>query len=109
MISLVHSSTRKRLFFNLLSLMCAAGVFYLSFAFQAMAYWSDGLTWYWIGAVFTYLAGLLGAMFAFLSLIKRGGEKPISVIILLNVVSFIALGLGFVWTTFVIIAGQSGM
>ncbi len=100
---------RKQLIYALLSLICAAGVFYLSYLFQEMAYWGRGLTWYWVGVVFTYLIGLLGVMFIILSLKVRKGEKETTLPILLSTFSAVMLVCGFLWTTFVIIAGMSGM
>ncbi|WP_152414409.1 hypothetical protein [Halalkalibacterium ligniniphilum] len=100
---------RKPLIYTILSLICAAGVFYLSYLFQEMAYWGNGLTWYWAGAVFTYLIGLLGVMFIILSSEGRKGDKEISLPILLSLLSGVTLVIGFLWTTFVIIAGMSGM
>lgn len=77
-----------------------------------MAYWGDGLTWFWVGVIFTYLIGLLGVMFIILSIINRDGhiEGFFSYVInFLSTLSFLALALGFLWTTFLIIAGMSGM
>lgn len=102
----------KLIFYTLISLLCAAGVFYLSILFQKMAYWGNGLTWYWVGVTFTYLIGLLGVMFIILSFKKREGNKKTFfsfLLILLRTLSILALGIGFLWTTFVIIAGMSGM
>lgn len=53
-----------------MSLVCAIGVFYLSIKFQQMAYWGNGLTWFWVGVTFTYLIGLLGIVFFALSFKK---------------------------------------
>jgi len=102
----------KLLLSTLFSLLCAVGVFYLSIKFQEMAYWGDGLTWYWVGVTFTYLIGLLGVMFSILSLKKRDGNKKGFLSYSINLfrpLSILALGMGFLWTTFVIIAGMSGM
>lgn len=78
-----------------------------------MAYWGDGLKWYWAGVSFTYLIGLIGVMFLILSMIKRDSAKrgffSSYIINFLRTVSFLALTIGFLWTTFVIIAGMSGM
>ncbi|MFB4166278.1 hypothetical protein ACE1TI_21460 [Alteribacillus sp. JSM 102045] len=95
-------------FYAVLALICATGVFYLSKLFQDMAYWGEGLTWYWIGVVFTYLTGLLGIGFIILSVKRRNGKKTLFPI-LLRTFSTSALVIGFLWTTFVIIAGMSGM
>ena len=76
-----------------------------------MAYWGNGLTWYWVGVTLTYLIGLLGVMFFALSFKKREGNQKVfaSLLISLRTSSILALGIGFLWTTFVIIAGMSGM
>lgn len=103
----MNSVDIKLIFNTLFSLLCAVGVFYLSIKFQKMAYWGDGLTWYWIGVTITYLVGLLGVMFIILSLKKRDcNTKGIFSysINLLRTLSILALGLGFLWTTFIIIA-----
>ncbi|WP_026701679.1 hypothetical protein [Salibacterium aidingense] len=100
---------RKQLIYTFLSLICAAGVFYLSNLFQDMAYWGEGLTWYWVGIIFNYLIGLLGVMFIIFSLKSRKGDKETSFPILLRTLSGVTLVIGFLWTTFVIIAGISGM
>ncbi len=109
---LVATREIKLIFYTIFSLLCAAGVFYLSVLFQEMAYWGKGLTWFWVGVTFTYLTGLLGVMFIILSFKKREGNKKIFfslLLILLRTLSSLALGIGFLWTTFVIIAGMSGM
>ncbi|WP_091277123.1 hypothetical protein [Alteribacillus persepolensis] len=100
---------RKQLIYTLSSLICALGVFYLSILFQDMAYWGKGLTWYWVGVVFAYLIGLLGVIFIILSLKKRKSYKETLFPVLLRTLSGGTLVIGFLWTTFVIIAGMSGM
>ena len=94
-----------------MSLVCAIGVFYLSIKFQKMAYWGNGLTWFWVGVTCTYLIGLLGIVFFALSFKKREGDQKYfpSLLISLRTLAILALGIGFLWTTFVIIAGMSGM
>lgn len=77
-----------------------------------MAYWGEGLTWFWIGVTFTYLIGLLGAMFFILSVVKRDDAKQGFYSYIINffrTLSFLALVLGFLWTSFLIIAWMSGM
>ncbi|BAK16369.1 hypothetical protein SSIL_1946 [Solibacillus silvestris StLB046] len=83
----------KLYLYTLFSLLCAVGLFYLSIKFGEMAYWGNGLTW-------------------FLSLKIRDDSKNgfySYSINLLRTLSILALGLGFLWTTFLIIAGMSGM
>ncbi|MEK4130084.1 hypothetical protein NYE67_10405 [Solibacillus sp. FSL W8-0474] len=101
----------KQILYTFMSLVCAIGVFYLSIKFQEMAYWGNGLTWYWVGVTFTYLIGVLGCVFFALSFKKREGDQKYfsSLLISLRISSILALGIGFLWTTFIIIAGMSGM
>ena len=102
----------KLMISTLFSLLCAVGVFYLSIKFQEMAYWGNGLTWFWVGVTITYLTGILGVTFIILSLKIRDDSKNRFYsysINLLRTLSILALGLGFFWTTFLIIAGMSGM
>lgn len=47
----------------ILSIICAVGVFFMSNVFQGIAYWGEGLTWYWIGVSITYSIWLLGVIF----------------------------------------------
>lgn len=102
----------KLIFYTLFSLLCAVGVFYLSIKFQEMAYWGNGLTWFWLGVTITYLTGLFGVLFVILSLKIRNDNKNgfySYSINLLRTLSILTLGMGFLWTTFLIIAGMSGM
>lgn len=99
----------KQIFYTVLSLLCAAGVFNFSRIFQEMAYWGNGLTWFWVGVILAYLIGLLGVMFIVLSLKKRESNQKTVCLNILRTISILALGFGFLWTTFVIIAGMSGM
>jgi len=94
-----------------LSLLCAIGVFGMSSAFQDMAYWGEGLTWYWVGVALTYLIGVLGIVFLVIASIRNTAVKgkPIFRLSVIGTASFMMLLCGFCWTTFVIIARQSGM
>ena len=102
---------QSKLFHALLSLIFGVGTYFLSFVFQAMPYWFGGMIWFWIGVVFTYLVGLSGAMFWVLSFKKRGGNQKLSsaTLIFLRIISALVLGFGFIWTTFIIVAGMSGI
>ena len=101
----------KREFLVFLSLFCSAGVFLMSSAFQSMAYWGNDFTWYWAGVVFTYFLGLMGIVFFFF-LIKRkkrvNGESRFG-LSMFEIITSIILICGFLWTTFIIIAGMSGI
>lgn len=102
---------KTKLFFVFLSLLCAIGVFLMIGPFQSMAYWGNGLTWYWIGAAFTFFIWLMGIVFLVLAMTRK--EKVRGKLIfglpILGVASFVILICGFLWTTFVIIAGMSGI
>lgn len=73
--------------------------------FQSMAYWGPGgeFTWtgFWIGAFFSYLCCLLAVIFM---LINKKSNHPILVTI-----SILLIIGTLLWTTFIIIAWQSGM
>lgn len=102
---------KTKQFLVYLSLLCAIGVFLMSSAFQSMAYWGNDLTWYWIGAVSTYFLWLIGIVFLGIAMTRKtkvkgklkGGLQ------IVGIVTFIILIFGFLWTTFVIIAGMSGI
>ncbi|PID16145.1 hypothetical protein CSV63_05775 [Sporosarcina sp. P34] len=103
---------KKQLVCILLAFVCAAGVFFLSDVFQSMAYLGDGLIWYWIGVVLTFVTGIVGTVFILLSLKVEGPvEKSWLTVLLISLraVAVLAIGLGFLWTTFVVVAGMSGM
>lgn len=98
-------------FFVLLSLLCAMGVFLMSGPFQSMAYWGNDLTWFWVGIAFTYFLWLMGIVFLVVAITREEKVKgklkfglP-----LFGIATFILLIFGFLWTTFVIIAGMSGL
>lgn len=94
-----------------LSLLCAIGVFLMSSAFQSMAYWGNDFTWYWVGVAFTYFLGLMGVVFLVLAIKRKtieNGESMLGVS-MFGIVTSIILICGFLWTTFIIIAGNSGI
>lgn len=95
----------------LLSFLSGIGVFLMSSAFQSMAYWGNDSTWYWIGASFTYFLGLVGIVLLGFSIKKEKREKGESKFSLsvFGIVTSIILFVGFLWTTFIIIAGMSGI
>ena len=102
----------KKEFLTFLSLLCAIGVFLMSSAFQSMAYWGNDSTWYWVGVVFTYFLELMGIVFLILAIKKQtkvNGELK-SGLSTFGIMTSIALLIGgFLWTTFIIIAGMSGI
>ncbi|MBF4502262.1 hypothetical protein IRY55_12915 [Savagea sp. SN6] len=102
----------KKEILTLLSLLCAIGVFLMSSAFQSMAYWGNDSTWYWVGVVFTYFLELIGIVFLVFAIKRKtrvNGESKSSLLIFGILTSVTLLIGGFLWTTFVIIAGISGI
>lgn len=99
-------STEKNPFCIVLPLICAIGIFPMSMLFQTMAYWGNNLTWYWLGVILTYSLFFMGV--AFLAVIFTKKNKPYNLLVL-SLFSMVLLILGFLWTTFIIIAGMSGM
>jgi len=102
---------KTKQFFVLLSLLCAIGVFLMSGPFQSMAYWGNDLTWYWVGVTFTYFLWLMGIVFLVIAITRKANAKGklIFGLPILGIASFVLLIFGFLWTTFVIIAGLSGI
>ncbi|MBF4502170.1 hypothetical protein IRY55_12445 [Savagea sp. SN6] len=101
----------KKESFVFLSLLCAIGVFLMSSAFQSMAYWGNDSTWYWVGVVLTYFLGLIGIVFLVLAIKRKTIEnrEPAFGMSIFRIVTFILLICGLLWTTFIIIAGNSGI
>lgn len=95
-------------FYIVLSFVCAVGIFPMSILFQEMAYLGNGLTWYWIGVALTYCIFLIGVTFLILIFMKK--SEPYNLLVLsLSFVTGMLLVIGFLWTTFIIIAGMSGL
>lgn len=105
------SLIKSKQLYVFLSVICAVGVFLMSDAFQRMAYWGEDFTWYWIGVGVTYFIWLMGIIFLAIAITRKSNTKGklIFGISILGVGSFIVLICGFLWTTFVIIAGLSGI
>lgn len=81
-----------------------------SLNFEHMAYWNvgaiDGMIWFWIGAFLSYTFSLLAVFWVFFK------TKPcrISGVVALRLTIIFLLATGnILWTTFVILAGLSGM
>ncbi|MEH7356426.1 hypothetical protein V7150_23220 [Neobacillus drentensis] len=76
-----------------------------SIKFQSMAYWGPGgtftWTWYWVGAFLSYFCSLMAIVCMFLNKANNN-----FVLIALN---SIIIAPSLLWTTFIIIAWQSGM
>lgn len=81
--------------------------FIFSMMFQSMAYWgADGtltMEWYWVGAILSYFCSIIAIiLMSFKGKNLRMGEK------VLHLISTIIIILSLLWTTFIIIAWQSG-
>jgi hypothetical protein len=90
---------KKLIYWRILSLVFFILGVYFSGEFQAMAYWTQGLLWYWIGAFLSYLFLIFTILTIFLK--SKSG-------IILRIISTVLVVMVASWTTFVIIAGQSG-
>ena len=95
-------------FLIFLSYLCAIGVFFMSIKFQEMAYWGNNLTWYWVGVTITYILFFTGMILLKL-VFTRKSEVHTVLKISTGVFSGIFLILGILWTTFIVIAGMSGI
>ncbi len=93
---------------NLVSFLLALSGFIFSIYMQSMAYWSnDSMLWYWVGAVLSYLFAT-GSMVTLILNKNKDSILTISCLILMIVTVMLILVTTF-WTTFIIIAWQSGM
>ncbi|AHZ15741.1 hypothetical protein DBK22_00910 [Bacillus velezensis] len=93
---------------NLVSFLLALSGFIFSIYMQSMAYWSnDSMLWYWVGAVLSYLFAA-GSMVTLILNKNKDSILTISCLILMIVTVMLILVTTF-WTTFIIIAWQSGM
>ncbi|CDG25999.1 conserved membrane protein of unknown function [Bacillus velezensis UCMB5113] len=93
---------------NLVSFLLALSGFIFSIYMQSMAYWSnDSMLWYWVGAVLSYLFAA-GSMVTLILNKNKDSILTISCLILMIVTVMLIFVTTF-WTTFIIIAWQSGM
>ncbi|AIU81908.1 hypothetical protein SRCM100730_03550 [Bacillus velezensis] len=93
---------------NLVSFLLALSGFIFSIYMQSMAYWSnDSMLWYWVGAVLSYLFAA-GSVVTLILNKNKDSILTISCLILMIVTVMLILVTTF-WTTFIIIAWQSGM
>ncbi|BET17768.1 DUF3902 family protein [Bacillus velezensis] len=93
---------------NLVSFLLALSGFIFSIYMQSMAYWSnDSMLWYWVGAVLSYLFAA-GSIITLILNKNKDSILTISCLILMIVTVMLILVTTF-WTTFIIIAWQSGM
>lgn len=97
----------KKIAFFFLSLICSISVFYLSILFQKMAYWGNGLFWFWIGVGFTYTVWLVG-LILWIKVFTYKDSSYSFLVVSLAILTIILLIVSFLWTTFVIIFGLSG-
>jgi hypothetical protein len=86
--------------------------FFFSLIFQDMAYWggvqkgvANTLVYYWIGAVLSYVFSILSVILMCIKN-KRDIGEPINYTLMF--VSILLIIATILWTTFIIIAGQSG-
>ncbi|QHK04377.1 hypothetical protein C7M18_03274 [Bacillus velezensis] len=93
---------------NLVSFLLALSGFIFSIYMQSMAYWSnDSMLWYWVGAVLSYLFAA-GSVVTLILNKNKDSILTISCLFLMIVTVMLILVTTF-WTTFIIIAWQSGM
>lgn len=85
-----------------LSFLSAISVYLLSPVFQRMAYWGEGMLWYWVGVAFTYLVGFLGLILLTMAIKKNKLNLMYGIA---YAVSGFLLITGFLWITFIIIMG----
>jgi hypothetical protein len=98
----------KRRYLGTLPIIFTIIGFLFSYEFQSMAYWGRGLTWYWFGASLAYVFSVLSLItFIMMRFKKKIHTNEIG--FFLTVISVIVSILTILWTTFVIIAGMSGM
>lgn len=79
--------------------------------FQSMDYNSNSMFWYWVGAVLSYLFSVAAILFIIIDIATKRNLGKIE-----HVIDGLVMGggilvtiLNILWTTFVIIAWQSGM
>ncbi|MDJ1631332.1 DUF3902 family protein [Bacillus velezensis] len=93
---------------NLVSFLLALSGFIFSIYMQSMAYWSnDSMLWYW-SVRFCRIYLLAGSMVTLILNKNKDSILTISCLILMIVTVMLILVTTF-WTTFIIIAWQSGM
>ncbi|MCQ2010405.1 hypothetical protein NOM01_10305 [Sporolactobacillus sp. STSJ-5] len=85
---------------------------FFGYAFQEMAYWTkNSMFWYWFGAVLAYLFSAAAITFIIIDItIKRNLgtiERVIDGLVMGG--GLLVIILTILWTTFIIIAWQSGM
>ena len=85
---------------------------YFSMIFQDMAYWGEvhkgvpnTLVWYWIGATLSYAFSISAVI---IIVIRDKSGKMNTLNSYLMFLSILLATTNFLWTTFIIIAGQSG-
>ncbi|MGE6256970.1 DUF3902 family protein [Heyndrickxia sporothermodurans] len=88
--------------------------FIISISFEGMAYWSPGMTWYWVGAYLSYIFAVLAIIFLALLGIKVTRLEQVNFVIVLkylssSLISIVLILVTMIWTTFIIIAWQSGV
>ena len=102
---------RKINFLSIVSFILAIIGFVFSLLFQSLAYWGPDGTfisyWYWVGAILAYVCSFSAIILMILNSIKRVSLSGLDEFFrLITVILFLS---SILWTTFIIIARQSGM
>ncbi|MCO7128026.1 hypothetical protein NIE88_19985 [Sporolactobacillus shoreicorticis] len=103
---------RKPFVFTAIIAIATIAACFFGYEFQEMAYWTrDSMFWYWVGAVLSYLFSAAAIIFIIIDIATKRTLGKIE-----RVIDGVVMGGGMLvailtilWTTFVIIAGQSEM
>ena len=83
---------------------------YTSLYFQPMAYWGLSgsllMEWYWLGAFLAFFFSLLSLFLNYIKA-KRANKKKLDIALI--ILSSFLICATVIWTSFIIIAWQSGM
>jgi len=100
----------KMKYLGILSLVSSVIGFVFSMNTQSMAYMGPNgemtMNWFWLGAVLSYFFLIIALLF--LIVLKRNNSKLTIVDLLFTSLSIILIIITGIWTTFIIIAWQSG-
>lgn len=59
----------------ILALICSISIFPMTSLYQHMAYWGNGLLWFWVGVSITYVTWLVGIAFLFSAIRKKQTKR----------------------------------
>ncbi len=96
---------KKQFQYTMIAFICAAGVFLLSMLSQKIVTSGGGLLLFGLSVALTFAAGIAGTLFILQSLKIEGSEEKTflsKALISLRALAILAIGLGFLWTTFII-------